>query len=81
MFYEGYKLIKHQWIIVLYLRELHLHVGKDMEESHNRVPQTTVSQTLLVSSTRSLDDNSDNVSCIILNILTPTKSSFRQIRG
>lgn len=67
MFYQGYKLIKLRWIIVLYLRELHLHVGKDMEESNNGVPQTTVSQTLLVSSTRSLDEHIDNVSCITLN--------------
>lgn len=62
---------------MLYLRELHLHVGKDMEESHNRVPQTTVSQTLLVSSTRSLDEHSDNVGCIILNIYNSYKVKFQ----
>ncbi len=45
---------------VLYLRELHLHVGEDVEESHNSVPQTTVSQTLLVPSTRTLSEQTDS---------------------
>ena len=49
--------MKYQWINALYLRELHLHVGKDMEESHYSVPQTTVSKTLLVPSTGALDEH------------------------
>lgn len=45
------------------LRELHLQVGKDVEESHNCIPKTTVSETLLVPSTRTLDEHTDNVGC------------------
>ena len=43
---------------VFYLRELHLHVSKDMKKSHNSVPQTTVSQAFLVPSARSLEEDS-----------------------
>lgn len=32
-----------EWINTLYLRELHLQVRKDMEESHNSVPKTAMS--------------------------------------
>lgn len=47
---------------MVYLRELHLHVGKDMEETHNSVPQATVSEALLVSTAWALDEHTDTVS-------------------
>ena len=36
------------------LRELHLHVSKNMEEANHCIPQTTVSQALLVPCARTL---------------------------
>lgn len=50
-------------MVKFYLRELHLHVSKDMKESHNSIPQATVSQTFLIPSTGSLEENSLGVSC------------------
>lgn len=44
-----------------YLRELHLHVSKDMKESHNSIPQATVSQTFLIPSTGSLEQFSHQI--------------------
>lgn len=38
-----------------YLRELHLHMCKNMEETHYSIPKTTVSETLLVPNTGALD--------------------------
>lgn len=58
-------MIRYQWMNGPHLRELHLHVGKDMKESHNSVPKTTMSKTLLIPSTWALDEDSDDVSCII----------------
>lgn len=57
-----YEEIKH--IVKFYLREFHLHVSKDMKESHNSIPQATVSQTFLIPSTGSLEENSFDVSCL-----------------
>lgn len=36
------------------LRQLHLHVGKNMQESHHSIPQSAVSETLLVPNARTL---------------------------
>lgn len=40
---------------MLYLRELHLHVGKYMKKTHYRIPEPAVGQALLVASTRTLE--------------------------
>lgn len=37
-----------------HLRQLHLHVGKNMQESHHSIPQPAVSETLLVPNARAL---------------------------
>lgn len=42
-------------IVTLHLRQLHLHVGKNVEKSSDGVPQSAVSETLLIPSTRTLE--------------------------
>lgn len=41
----------------VYLRKLHLHVGKYMQKAHYGIPQSAVSQTLLVPNTRALNED------------------------
>lgn len=43
----------------LYLRQLHLHVSKNVQEAHDCIPQSAVSQTLLVPNARALRVNLD----------------------
>lgn len=40
----------------VYLRQLHLHVSEDVEETNHGVPQAAVGQALLVPSARTLQD-------------------------
>ena len=40
-----------------YLRQLHHHVGKDVEEAYHGVPQSAVGQRLLVPRARTLPDH------------------------
>lgn len=43
-----------------YLRQLHLHVGEDVQEAHHCVPQSAVGQTLLVPDARPLKVTTDH---------------------
>lgn len=42
-------------IIDVYLRQLHLHMCKNVQETNNGVPQATVSETLLIPCARALN--------------------------
>lgn len=53
---------------MLHLRELHLHMCKDMEESHNSIPKPTMSKTLLVSNTGALNKDTYNMSLFLFYI-------------
>lgn len=45
----------------VYLRKLHLHVGKYMQEAHDGIPQSAVSKTLLVPNTRALREDEEDI--------------------
>ena len=43
------------WMTGAYLRQLHHHVGKDVQEAHHGVPEPAVCQGLLVPRARTLE--------------------------
>lgn len=46
-------------MVDVYLRQLHLHMCKNVQETNNCIPQATVSQTLLIPCARALKPHND----------------------